>query len=145
MDASEVVTELKSLLDDNVALTALMGTQSGDTKVFIRNTVPQNAQFPLLLISDFAHAPQAAGQRPQHYNAAIDVTVCAQLRADGSDDLSLLHRIAAVVDTIVEGSLEGTTDTCRYNGFRLQTAAATQTLDSYSVKVITYQGKLAKV
>lgn len=144
MDASEVVTELKSLLDNSASLTALMGTQSGDTKVFIRNTIPQNAQFPLLLISDFAHAPLPAGQKPQHYNAAIDVTICAQMKTDGSDDLSLLHRIAALVDTIVE-SMNGTTDTTDYFAFKLQNAAAAQSLDNYSVKVITYQGKLAKI
>lgn len=145
MDISQVVAKLKNLLDGNVGLNNLLGTKVGDSKVFIRNTIPQTAQYPMILISDFVHSPQIAGQRPKHYNAAIDVSVCVALNADGSDNLVMLHQIAYLVDGIVEEAFHGTVGNCVYSGFKLQTAAAAQTQDSFTIKVITYQGKLSKV
>lgn len=143
MNASEVITALQDALDSDTSLRTALGTKVGDTKVFIRNTLPQEPQFPLILISDFAHAPTPSGQRSKHYQAAIDVTIFAQFKSN-ADDLELLHRLFDCVDDRM-ATFQGTTDSCRYSGFRLTTAAAAQSLDNYSAKVITYQGKLAEL
>lgn len=145
MDTSMAVYALRDLLDSDTQLRALMGTKEGDTKVFVRNTRPEAAQDPIILISDFVYAPRPSGQRNNLNGAAIDVSIFAATKADGSDDLSYLCQMAAHVERIVRESYKGDDGDCRWVSFRLQQSAATQTVDKYSVKVVTYQGELSEV
>lgn len=145
MDTSMAVYALRDLLDSDTQLRALMGTKEGDTKVFVRNTLPEAVQFPVMLVSDFVYAPRPTGQRNNLNGAAIDVSIFASVKADGSDDLSYLCQMAAHVERIVRESYKGDAGDCRYVSFRLQQSAATQTIEKYSMKIMTYQGELSEV
>lgn len=146
MDTSMAVYALRDLLDSDIQLRALMGTKEGDTKVFVRNTLPEAAQFPLMLVSDFVYTPIPTGQGDRGlYESAIDVSIFASTLGTGADDLSLLCRMAVLVESIVRTSYGGDAGDCRFTSFRLQQAKATETIDKYSVKVMTYQGKLSEV
>lgn len=146
MDTSMAVYALRDLLDSDIQLRALMGTKEGDTKVFVRNTLPEAAQFPLMLVSDFVYTPLLTGQGDRGlYDAAIDVSIFASVKADGSDDLSYLCRMSALVESIVKASYAGDAGDCHFVSFRLQQSAATQTIEKYSMKIMTYVGKLSEV
>lgn len=146
MDTSMAVYALRDLLDSDTQLRALMGTKEGDTKVFVRNTLPEAAQFPVMLVSDFVYTPILTGQGDRGlYESAIDVSIFASVKADGSDDLSLLCRMSALVESIVKGSYSGDAGDCHFVSFRLSQSKATETIDKYSVKVMTYVGKLSEV
>lgn len=146
MDTSMAVYALRDLLDSDIQLRALMGTKEGDTKVFVRNTLPEAAQFPVMLVSDFVYTPILTGQGDRGlYDAAIDVSIFAATLGTGADDLSLLCRMAALVEVVVKSSYAGDAGDCRFVGFRLQQSKATETIEKYSVKVMTYVGKLSEV
>lgn len=145
IDASEVIEVFRSTLDNDENLRTAMDVKYNDTKVFVRNTLPEVVIYPIILISDFLLVPNIGeGQGPARYTVAIDVTIFTATTATGLDDLAQLHSLFALVDTCLR-NIRGVTATCRYNSFRLQQAQAATTLDKSSTKIITYQGTISEV
>lgn len=145
IDASEVIEVFRSVLDTNEALRIAMDVKYNDTKVFVRNTLPEVVIYPVILISDFILVPNIGeGQGPARYTAAIDITIFTATTASGLDDLFTLHSLFGIVDVCLR-NIRGVTGTCRYNSFRLQQAQAATTVEKSSIKVITYQGTISEV
>lgn len=145
MNIGEVLEGFRALLDSDPELRIALGVNEGDTKVFLRNTLPQDVNFPCILISDFANVPTPGfGQPATHWTAAIDISIHTKQNADGSDAIVQTYQILNVIMALVYAA-NATTASCKYNSFRLTQAQAAQSLDGSSVKVVTFQGYISEV
>lgn len=149
IDGTIIMQGLKDLLDADVALQELFGTQADSSKVLMRNAAPTLIQPPLILILDPTIEPQRQGQRDRTYVVTIDLIVmCFDLATQEVPDYQKLYRTIAIIDDAIRGGsavvpapFRGENDEFSYFKFDLVgTTPAIAQDGAITSKQVTYRG-----
>lgn len=104
IDTTIIQEDLKGLLDNDLALNTLLGTIENNSKVLIRNTLPNSAQVPLILISDVRVVPHRQGQKDNQYEGTISVNVSwPDSGPDGPPIYFNLNHAICLIDGLIRG------------------------------------------
>lgn len=149
VNVTSILEAIQARLSNDATLTAALGTKPESSKVLIQVIPPlEAAQFPLLLISDFAMTAIRAGQRSKNYDAAIDFSLYCAPKANGSPDWDLIYSVTAAVDNSIrfedDRGFRYESGGVTAVSFELFNSAAVEVLDPAVVrKVLTYQCKVS--
>lgn len=149
IDGTVIMQELKDLLDADVALQGLFGTQADSSKVLMRNSAPALIQPPLILILDPTIETQRQGQRDRTYVVTIDLIVmCQDLATAETPDYPTFYQTLKIIDDAIRGGsavapmpFRGDNDEMAYMKFDLVgTTPVVSQEGGISSKQVTYRG-----
>lgn len=144
IDGYLISKQFKDLLDANSDVTTLLEVQPNDSKVLLRNTLPETLMLPVVTISDIVLQNTQSGVRTVSGPFAIDFIIYARLLSDGADDYALIWQILRAIDALVL-NYANTSETMRISGVQFQTCDAIKIVQIAegvfcSQKICTYKG-----
>lgn len=137
IDGYQILSAIKTSLDNNADLDAALGVKDDSSKVLIGSALPEAASYPLVLLPDINLTPIHMGQGARTGGTIqFDIHVYAATLAAGREDLEKLYHICTHIDSALSSVIDATT-VKMYNIELQGSQAATVDLDVCR-KILTY-------